>query len=48
MKLNGIKHIKTSPYHPTLNRAVERLVQAFKKAMTSKSQKGLTVYLSYF
>jgi len=43
MKLNGIKHIKTSPYHPASNGAVERLVQTFKKAMTSKSRKGLTV-----
>ena len=43
MKLNGIKHIKTSPYHPASNRAVERLVQTFKKAMMSKLQKGVTI-----
>ena len=43
MKLNGIKHIRTSPYHPASNGAVERLVQTFKKVMMSKMQKGATV-----
>ena len=43
MKLNGIKHIKTSPYHPTSNRAAERLVQTFKKVMTAKAQKGVSI-----
>ena len=43
MKLNGIKHIKTLPYHPASNGAVERLVQTFKKAMISKVQKGVTI-----
>ena len=43
MKLNGIKHIKTSPYHPASNGAVEKLVQTFKKAMMSKLQKGVTI-----
>ena len=43
VKLNGIKHIKTSPYHPASNGAVERLVQTFKKAMMSKVQKGVTI-----
>ena len=28
---NGIKHIHTAPYHPSSNRAVERLVQTFKQ-----------------
>ena len=43
MKLNGIKHIKSSPYHPASNGAVERLVQTFKKAMTAKCHKGVSV-----
>ena len=43
MKLNGIKHIKTSPYYPASNGAVERLVQTFKKAMMLKVQKGGTI-----
>ena len=31
MKMNGVKHIKCTPYHPSSNGAVERLVQTFKK-----------------
>ena len=30
--LNGIKHIKCAPYHPSSNYAVEQMVQTFKKA----------------
>ena len=33
MQGNGIKHIRTAPYHPSSNGAVERLVQTFKQAM---------------
>ena len=37
MRMNGIKHIRTSPYHSASNGAVERLVQTFKQAMKSAS-----------
>ena len=38
MKANGVKHIKTSPYHPSSNGEAERFVQAFKHA--PKASKG--------
>ena len=44
MKMNGIKHIRCAPYHPSSNGAAERFVQTFKKAM--KAGEGGTVPLS--
>ena len=32
MKMNGIKHIRSSPYHPSSNGAAERFVQKAIKA----------------
>ena len=29
VKVNGVKHIKSSAYHPATNGALERLVQTF-------------------
>ena len=50
MKANGIKHIRTSPYHPASNGEVERFVQTFKQAMQAgKSDTGsLNVKLARF
>ena len=39
-KVNGVKHIKSSPYHPSTNGAVERLVQTFKKCMRASANDG--------
>ena len=33
LKLNGIQHYKSAPYHPTTNGEAERYVQTFKQAM---------------
>ena len=41
-KMNGIKHIKSAPYHPSTNGAIERLVQTFKKAMKASEHDGRT------
>ena len=37
MKNNGIRHVKSAPYHPSTNGLVERAVQTFKKAMKKQS-----------
>ena len=39
-KTNGVKHITSSPYHPSTNGAVERLVQTFKKSMRASANDG--------
>ena len=35
LRKKGVKHIKSAPYHPSSNSAVERFIQTFKKAMRS-------------
>ena len=50
MKLNGIKHIKVAPYHPSSNGAAERCVQTFKHAMKAakKDEGSLNVKIAIF
>ncbi|XP_063060460.1 uncharacterized protein K02A2.6-like [Engraulis encrasicolus] len=38
LKANGVKHIRSAPYHPSSNGLAERFVQTFKHAL--KSPKG--------
>ena len=37
IKRNGIRHVKSAPYHPSTNGLVERAVQTFKRAMKKQS-----------
>ena len=50
MKQQGIKHVKSAPYHPSTNGLAERFVQTFKSAMkaSEKDSKTLTTRLSTF
>lgn len=41
MKQNGIRHMRSAPFHPSSNGLVERAVQTFKEGM--KKMKGETV-----
>jgi len=40
MKVNGVKHIKVAPYHPSTNGEAERFVQTFKQAMRAAKNDG--------
>ena len=43
MKMNGIKHIKSAPYHPATNGLAERFVQSLKQALKTSLNGGNTL-----
>ena len=40
---NGVKHIKSSPYHPASNGAAERLVQTVKQSLQAACRRGVSM-----
>ena len=42
LKQNGVKHVRSTPYHPSTNGLVERFIQTFKKGHESKSTRQPT------
>ena len=41
MRMNGVKHVRSSPYHPATNGAAERLVQTVKHALKAAHEEGV-------
>ena len=43
MKVNGLRHVTSAPYHPRTNGQVKRLVYTFKQEMKASSKHGGTI-----
>ena len=43
VQANGIRHIRSAPYHPSTNGQAERFVQTFKRAMKAGEREGLSL-----
>ena len=41
LKGNGVKHLRSAPYHPATNSAAKRLVQIIKQALKTAHQQGM-------
>ena len=44
MKLNGIRHIRTAPYHPASNGETERAVKIFKERLKRIPKASIRCY----
>lgn len=43
MKMNGVKHTRSAPYHPATNGLAERFVQSLKQGLKVSKTSGLTL-----
>ena len=43
LKLNGVRHIRSTPYHPASNGLAERFVQSFKTSLKAVERNGLPI-----
>ena len=41
MKENGMKHLRSAPYHPSTNRLAERFLQSLKEALKVGERRGV-------
>ena len=48
MKINGIRHIQTAPYHPASNGQAERSVKILKENLKKSSRDSLQIQISRF
>ena len=48
MKRNGVRHVKSAPYHPASNGMAERAVQTFKETMRKQSKDSLNTRIAHF
>ena len=43
LRINGIKHTRSAPYHPASNGEAERFVRTFKQCIEASKYDGLTL-----